>query len=53
MDVGGGAEGDEMLQAFKILNDEKKVKSIFVNIFGGILFCDKITASIITAAKTL
>lgn len=53
LDVGGGAEGDEMLTAFKILNSEDQVKSIFVNIFGGILRCDKLTESIIEASKKI
>jgi len=53
LDVGGGAEGDEMLVAFKILNEEENVKAIFVNIFGGILQCDKLTESIIHASKTI
>ena len=53
LDVGGGADRDEMLTAFRILNSEEQVKSIFVNIFGGILRCDKLTESIIEASKEI
>lgn len=53
LDVGGGAEGDQMLTAFQILNAEPQVKAIFVNIFGGILRCDKLTESIIEASKKI
>jgi succinyl-CoA synthetase beta subunit len=51
LDVGGSADGDQMTEAIKILNSDDEVKAIFVNIFGGILKCDVLTASILTAAK--
>jgi succinyl-CoA synthetase beta subunit len=51
LDVGGSAEGEEMIEAFKILNGDENIKSIFVNIFGGILKCDELTKSIIRAAR--
>ena len=37
LDVGGNASGEQMKEGFKILNNDKDVKAIFVNIFGGIL----------------
>lgn len=37
LDVGGSADGDQMTEAIKILNNDDEVKAIFVNIFGGIL----------------
>jgi len=51
LDVGGSADGDQMKEAVKILNNDTDVKAIFVNIFGGILKCDVLTQSIIKAAE--
>ena len=39
------------MEALKLLNDDPEVKAIFVNIFGGILRCDNLAASIIKANK--
>ena len=50
LDVGGSANGDQMTEAIKLLNSDNDVKAIFVNIFGGILKCDVLTNSILTAA---
>jgi succinyl-CoA synthetase beta subunit len=47
LDVGGSAEDDQMVEAIKLLNNDPEVESIFVNIFGGILKCDNLTASIL------
>lgn len=43
LDVGGSADGDQMTEAIKLLNDDDEVKAIFINIFGGILRCDVLT----------
>lgn len=51
LDVGGSAEDEQMVEAIKLLNNDPEVESIFINIFGGILRCDNLAASIITAAK--
>lgn len=51
LDVGGSAEGEQMVEAIKLLNNDPEVESIFINIFGGILRCDKLAESIITAAE--
>ena len=51
LDVGGSAEGDQLTEALKLLNDDPEVEAIFVNIFGGILRCDNLAASIIRANK--
>ena len=51
LDVGGSADGDQMTEAVKLLNNDDEVKAIFVNIFGGILKCDVLTQSILNAAK--
>jgi len=51
LDVGGGTTADRVAEAFKLILSEKKVKSILVNIFGGIVRCDLIAEGIIQAAK--
>ncbi len=51
LDVGGGAEVDSMVEALKILNKDKQVESILVNIFGGILRCDDLVNAIIKGTK--
>jgi len=53
LDVGGGADEDQVTEAFKILIADKNVKAILVNIFGGIMKCDVIAQGIINAAKTV
>ncbi|PYI70514.1 MAG: ADP-forming succinate--CoA ligase subunit beta [Verrucomicrobia bacterium] len=53
LDVGGGANEQQVTEAFKILIADKKVKAILVNIFGGIMKCDVIAQSIINAAKSI
>jgi len=53
LDVGGGATEEQVTEAFKILIEDKKVKAILVNIFGGIMKCDIIAQGIINAAKTV
>ena len=49
LDVGGGAEKDQVAAAFKIITRDPSVKGIFVNIFGGIMKCDTIAQGIIDA----
>jgi len=51
LDCGGSANGEQMTEAVKLLNNDPEVKAIFVNIFGGILKCDVLTQSILDAAK--
>lgn len=53
LDVGGGATESQVKKAFEILQADDQVKSILVNIFGGIMRCDVIAAGIIAAAKDL
>lgn len=50
LDVGGGATQDKIAAGFKIILSDPKVKSIFVNIFGGIMNCETLAAGIIAAA---
>ena len=51
LDVGGNASEGQVVEAFKILTADPKVKAILVNIFGGIMKCDVIAAGIVNAAK--
>lgn len=53
LDVGGGASEAQVQKAFEILNADPKVKTILVNIFGGIMRCDVIAAGILSAAKQI
>jgi succinyl-CoA synthetase beta subunit len=51
LDVGGGATAEKVTAAFKIITSDPAVKSIFVNIFGGIMKCDTIANGIVAAVK--
>jgi succinyl-CoA synthetase beta subunit len=51
LDVGGGANAEQIRNAFKILMSDKNVKAVLINIFGGILKCDVIANGIVAAAK--
>ncbi|KAG0600121.1 hypothetical protein M758_11G008900 [Ceratodon purpureus] len=51
LDVGGNATEQQVVEAFKILTADSRVKAILVNIFGGIMKCDVIAAGIVAAAK--
>ncbi|MEX2132695.1 MAG: ADP-forming succinate--CoA ligase subunit beta [Acidimicrobiia bacterium] len=51
LDVGGGADADQVSTAFEIITGDKNVKGIFVNIFGGIMRCDVIANGIVEAVK--
>ncbi|MBQ26818.1 MAG: ADP-forming succinate--CoA ligase subunit beta [Nitrospiraceae bacterium] len=53
LDVGGGASQETVKEAFKILLSDRKVKGIFVNIFGGIVRCERIAGGIIAAAEEM
>ena len=51
LDVGGGAEKDQIAAAFKIITEDPNVKGIFVNIFGGIMQCDIIASGVVAAVE--
>lgn len=53
LDVGGSATAEKVTAAFKILLSDPNVKTILVNIFGGIMKCDIIAQGIVEAAKTV
>src|SRR5690606_35815561 len=51
LDVGGGANEQQVTNAFKILLSDPNVKGVLINIFGGIMKCDTIAEGVIAAAK--
>ncbi|MBI3596415.1 MAG: ADP-forming succinate--CoA ligase subunit beta [Nitrospirae bacterium] len=51
LDVGGGASKETVKQAFTILMSDSHVKGVFINIFGGIVRCERIAGGVIDAAK--
>lgn len=53
LDVGGGASEDSITQAFSILLADSDVRAVLVNIFGGIVRCDRVARGIIGAAKNV
>ncbi len=53
LDVGGGANQQQIEAAFAILLADKNVKAIFINIFGGILRVDVLATAVVAAAKNL
>jgi succinyl-CoA synthetase beta subunit len=53
LDVGGGANAEQIRNAFRILMMDKDVKAVFINIFGGILRCDVLAEGVIAAVRDL
>jgi succinyl-CoA synthetase beta subunit len=53
LDVGGGANKDQIRNAFGILLADSAVKAVLINIFGGILRCDTLAAGVVEAAREL
>jgi len=53
LDVGGGANAEQIRNAFKILMSDANVKAVLINIFGGILRCDVLAEGVIAAVKDL
>ncbi len=53
LDVGGGANKEQIASAFRIIVSDDNVKAILVNIFGGIMRCDVVAEGIVAAAKEL
>jgi succinyl-CoA synthetase beta subunit len=53
LDVGGGANADQIKNAFRILLGDPNVKAVFINIFGGILRCDTLANGVLAAARDL
>lgn len=53
LDVGGGASPKTVEEGFKLILSDKNVKAILVNVFGGIVRCDRVAAGIIQAARNI
>jgi succinyl-CoA synthetase beta subunit len=53
LDVGGGANAEQIKNAFRILLSDKSVKAVLINIFGGILRCDTLATGVVAAAREL
>jgi succinyl-CoA synthetase beta subunit len=53
LDVGGGANAEQIRNAFKILMSDRNVQAVLINIFGGILRCDVLAQGVIAAVKEL
>ena len=53
LDVGGGANAEQIRNAFKILMSDRNVRAVLINIFGGILRCDVLAEGVIAAVKDL
>jgi succinyl-CoA synthetase beta subunit len=53
LDVGGGANAEQIRNAFHILISDKHVRAVLINIFGGILRCDTLATGVVNAAREL
>src|SRR5687768_15981386 len=53
LDVGGGANKEQIRNAFKILMSDKNVRAVLINIFGGILRCDILAQGVVDAVQEL
>jgi succinyl-CoA synthetase beta subunit len=53
LDVGGGADKDQVTEAFRILLADPNVKAVLVNIFGGIARCSTIANAIVAASQEI
>jgi len=53
LDVGGGANAEQIKNAFRILMSDHSVKAVLINIFGGILRCDVLAEGVIAAVRDL
>ena len=53
LDVGGGANAEQIRNAFHILISDKHVRAVLINIFGGILRCDVLATGVVNAAREL
>jgi succinyl-CoA synthetase beta subunit len=53
LDVGGGANVERISNAFRIMMSDPNVKAVLINIFGGIVRCDKVADGIVKALQTV
>jgi succinyl-CoA synthetase beta subunit len=53
LDVGGGASPEQVKNAFRIILSDHNVKAVLINVFGGILRCDRLATGVVGAARDL
>jgi succinyl-CoA synthetase beta subunit len=53
LDVGGGANAEQIRNAFKILMSDQNVRGVLINVFGGILRCDVLAQGVVAAVREL
>ena len=53
LDVGGGANEEQVRRGFEIILSDSNVRAVLINIFGGIMRCDIVANGVVAAAKTL
>lgn len=53
LDVGGGASAETVENGFKIILSDQNVKAILINIFGGIVRCDRVATGVVQAARNV
>ncbi len=53
LDVGGGASVEQVTHAFQILLSDQNVRAVLINIFGGILRCDRLAQGVVEAARAV
>jgi succinyl-CoA synthetase beta subunit len=53
LDVGGGAQADEIVTAMEVLLSDTKVRAVLFNVFGGITRCDEVARGVLTALERL
>jgi succinyl-CoA synthetase beta subunit len=53
LDVGGGAQADEIVTALEVLLSDSKVRAVLFNVFGGITRCDEVARGVLTALERL
>ena len=53
LDVGGGANEEQVRRGFEIILSDANVRAVLINIFGGIMRCDIVASGVVAAAKTL
>ena len=53
LDVGGGASTEQVQNAFRILLSDKSVRAVLINIFGGIVRCDRVATGVVEAVRNV
>src|SRR5438034_3816021 len=53
LDVGGGANAEQVKHGFEIILSDPNVRAVLINIFGGIMRCDIVASGVVAAAKSL